>query len=96
MENKIGIGAMRVTQLLNMRMRQSKANNSFRNRFKAYKNLLQEMGNKVTLEKKKRQILMANELETNIVLVCCDTLKYFLLAVILLCLFQAGGVYSQG
>jgi hypothetical protein len=93
MENKIGIGAMRVTRLLNMR--QLKAKTSFTNRFKAYKKLLQETGNKVSFEKTKWHILMANELETDIVLVCCDALKYFLLAVILLCLFQTGGVYSQ-
>jgi hypothetical protein len=78
------IDAMRVTELLNMR--RSKAKNRFRNQCKTHNNFLKETGNKVTFEKTKRHKVMTSEIEVSIVLAWCDTLKYFLFAVILLCL----------
>jgi hypothetical protein len=83
-EHKIEIGDMRVTPLVNMR--RSKVKSKFINRAKTYKRLLQETGNNVVFETIKRHWLMMSELEADTVLVCRDALRYFLVAVIVLCL----------
>lgn len=86
-ENKIGIGAMRVTQLLNMR--RSKAKTRSKNRVKTYKNLLQEMVNNVSFEKTKGHRLITSELEVDIVLACCNASKCLLVTIVLLCLYTS-------
>lgn len=78
---------MKVTQLLTMR--RSKGKTRFRNRFKTYKKLLHEIGNNVAFEKTKQHELITSELEIKIVLACCNAFKYFLFAIILLCLFSS-------
>jgi len=77
---------MRTAQLLNMR--QSKAKTRFRNQFKTYKKLLQEMGKNVVFTKIKRhnELIMSMLEVDDIILICRDALRYFLVAFILLCL----------
>ena len=88
MQNKIGFGDMRVTKLLNMS--RAKAKTRSKNRFKTYRKVLQETREKnVFFETMKRHLLMVSELETDIVLTCCDALRYLCFAIFVLCLYSS-------
>lgn len=84
-ENKIGIGGIKVTQLPNVRG--AKAKTRFRNLGKIFNNSLQKTEEKSTLEKTKGHIL-TSEQEVNIVLAWFGAFKYFLFVIILLCFLQ--------
>ncbi|MBP5971156.1 hypothetical protein HW132_00010 [Brasilonema sp. CT11] len=66
---------MRGIQLLNVKRSQAKTKN--------YKKLLQEMGNNVVFLTERYRLMM-NEFEIDIVLACCDALKYFLFVLVVL------------
>lgn len=71
---------MREMQLL--KRKRAKSKSKFRNQFKTYNKLLREVKSNIAINTKQR-VYMTNKLEVDIVLACCNALKYLLIAVIL-------------
>ncbi len=83
---------MKITQLLNME--RSKVKSWIKPKLEIYKRFPQKGGSNVILRTIKLYSSVINEFEVDLVLACRDILRYFLIVLIIYCLFSTVKVHS--